>query len=1049
MDGRRFFIMGVILLLASELMAQPVFKMTRYAKEQGLSHNTITNLTMDDRGFLWIATVDGLNRFDGLEMKVYRPDETDSTAISDGFIHGIHQHEDGKLWVSTRDGGLNFFDPVTERFESLNYKKRDRNNFPDRQISLLYKDSSFRYWLSFFGHSMGLLDPESNIYYPANIIDSKTGVRKTSINAVIEFTDGSMLVSSFSGLFYLSAEEITKYVADPSSGEEVIAVSIPYSKEVAFQNMSNLKIDSNGDLWVNLVTSGLQKMERERVPKFLTQSIRSGIKGNSSGGLVIERDGYLISGYLDNKLLYVDLETGEQSFKVLDTGVSLDGATYLYKDMNEDLWVYTWGAGFYKLEEQKGVELINNTVQPGVFESDFMLGFEEGEEGIWIASAAEVLFFDQNTEEIQSLNERLMNDKVAGTWAIEKDNLGLWLVTIEQGLVFIPNSELDLKERFRAKRFTAQNSFIKSKNLHNVLRDSRGWLWLGYEGDGIQIVKDPASWVQGNVSEVLELLPLDDGENVSLSSGSIREFFEDNDRNIWAATTDNGFEKITIVDQRVVEARSMSFLSSDINSIPHNDARSVYQQNDSTYWFATYGGGIAKWNTPSNKFTRYSTRNGLPNNSTYSIIPELDNRYLWVSTNSGLARLDTRTETFHVLTEDDGLQNNEFNTGAYYRLSDGRLIFGGINGINIIDPDKLTTNQKAPPVYITSIDLFDEAIQSDTAATEIRNLELSYKENFLSFTFAALDFENPKENQFAYKMEGVDDDWVRSGNRNYAGYPNLQPGSYTFKVKASNNDGVWNEAGKSISISISPPWWETAWFRIISGIILLTGVILGVRYVSQRRLREQIRKMEVENKLRNERERISRDLHDHVGSQLANIMSGLSLADKYNQVDNREKSSSLMNSLRGDAEVTIKQLRETIWALNQNSLTLVEFKDHLQGYFGNQTAFKESLDINYQVEEEKETALSSTQALNLFRIIQEASQNTLKYADAKTLNIVMKRNNGSLCISIKDDGVFKGESSTFNGGYGFGNMKKRAKELKGEIEVSTESGTEIIIKIPL
>jgi signal transduction histidine kinase len=207
--------------------------------------------------------------------------------------------------------------------------------------------------------------------------------------------------------------------------------------------------------------------------------------------------------------------------------------------------------------------------------------------------------------------------------------------------------------------------------------------------------------------------------------------------------------------------------------------------------------------------------------------------------------------------------------------------------------------------------------------------------------------------------------------------------------------------------------------------------------------------MEVENKLRNERERISRDLHDHVGSQLANIMSGLSLADKYNQIDNKEKSSSLMNSLRGDAEVTIKQLRDTIWALNQKSLNLKSFRDHLQEYFKNQTAINESLTLSYQVEGKETTVLSSTQALNVFRIIQEASQNTLKYAQATNLDIKLHQKNGHLIVHIKDDGSFKGNQSSFNGGYGFGNMKKRSEELGGDISVRTENGTEIVVKVPL
>lgn len=207
--------------------------------------------------------------------------------------------------------------------------------------------------------------------------------------------------------------------------------------------------------------------------------------------------------------------------------------------------------------------------------------------------------------------------------------------------------------------------------------------------------------------------------------------------------------------------------------------------------------------------------------------------------------------------------------------------------------------------------------------------------------------------------------------------------------------------------------------------------------------------MEIENRLRNERERISRDLHDHVGAQLANIISGLSLVDKYNEFDLKEKSQNLMSSLKGDAELTIKQLRETIWALNQSELDLVAFSEHLRTYFKNQSALTESLQVNLDIKGDSSTRLSSTQALNLFRIIQEASQNTLKYAGAENLNIGLERQNGLLKVTIKDDGQFKGDQSDFNGGYGMKNMSKRAHEIGGKVEVRTENGTEVTVELKL
>lgn len=633
-----------------------------------------------------------------------------------------------------------------------------------------------------------------------------------------------------------------------------------------------------------------------------------------------------------------------------------------------------------------------------------------------------------------------------GIWNIERDDLGLWLATLIDGLIFVPNTEI-ATVRMEGKNFQPENSFLLNRHIHQVLRDRRGWLWIGYEGQGIQILKNVKEWLNGEPARIQVLTTALNEPRIN--SMSIRKIVEDDNGNIWVGSNDNGADYLSITDGEITRVLHFGTGEGDDISISHNNVRNILQQNDSTFWLATYGGGIHRWIEGSEVTEHFTTNDGLANNSTYGILKDEDPNLIWISTNNGLSRLDTETYRFTNFTTADGLQNNEFNTGAYFKRNNGDLVFGGVNGFNIIDTRSLTVNHDQPPVYITSTNLFNKPYKNDSTALFNQSLELTYDQNFLSFEFAALDYEDPTAIEYAYKMEGVDPDWVYSGNRNFADYPNLVPGEYTFRVKAANSDGYWNEEGASLAVTIAPPWWQSTWFRVLFVTVIL-GLVTGlVRYFSQRKLRQQIRKMEIENRLRNERERISRDLHDHVGAQLANIISGLSLVDKYNEFEQKDKSQNLMRSLKGDAEVTIKQLRETIWALNQSELDLGAFSEHLRTYFKNQSALTESLSINLEIKGDESTKLSSTQALNLFRIIQEASQNTLKYAGAENLHINFERQNGTLKVSVKDDGQFKGDQSQFNGGYGMKNMNKRAREIGGVVEVNTENGTEVTVKFSL
>lgn len=1019
----------------------PSFSTTHYTSGNiGLSHNTVLNMTEDEAGFLWISTMDGLNRFDGKTMKIYRHNPADTTSLSDSFVHGLVADKDGLYWIGTRNGGLNLLDPETDRIQRIQHKADNANSIPDSPVSVIYRDSRDSMWVGFFTGLLGFYDKVNARFTPMPMRKAIGNQPVTSVNIILEMKDGSFLFSSLEGLYYISAEAINAFRTDPESVDFVTVEQIPVTPVDPSPDSNILHIDDQGNLWVERIGQDMVLVETAELSPHIRESLQLGALQSSADHIIIQRDGYFLKGAPAGKLLVVN--TRQQSSQLINpTGKETKGGAKLFEDSKGRIWFYTWGDGFHLLQERKGIE--HYTSKDGL-PSDFILGFEDEGEDTWVATNNGLAKLTAKGEVVSYLNkiEGYPDDNI---WALCRDNLGLWIGTRHDGLFLITEGELQ-KERPKAKNFSTYNSFLPNYDVHDIHRDSRGWLWLIFEGDGAFVIKNVEAWLKGEPANVM-VLSENMGE-LSISSRFLRTVYEDKDGNMWLATNKNGFNYVEFEGEVLKEITPFERNESG-NAIAHRDGRSIYQQDDNTFWLATYGGGIARWNKAENEITNFRTNDGLANNSTYGIVADEDDRFIWISTNNGLSRLDTETLTFTNFTVADGLQNNEFNTGAYHQKGNGLLFFGGVNGFNVINTRELGLNAEPPPIYITDIRLFNEPLKDDTTSVYQKEIHLKHNENFLSFEFAALDYSQPLAVQYAHKMEGVDEDWVMTGNRNFADYPGLIPGEYTLKVQASNGAGVWNDEGVSLRVVIHPPWWATWWFRLISVTFIIIMFVSVIRYLAQRSLKEQIRKMEIENRLRNERERISRDLHDHVGAQLANIMSGLSLVDKYNEFDEKKKAEELVSSLRGDAQITIKQLRETIWALNQSELTVAKFVEHMKLYFKTQSALNATLAVSVHNEANDEAQLSSAQALNLFRIIQEAAQNTLKYAEATSLSIHFNQKGKKMKLCIKDNGTFKGDSNSFNGGYGLKNMRKRAKDINANIELDTKLGTEIRISFNL
>lgn len=1033
-----------VLLLTCPLRAQHIsFTFTPYnTSNTNLSHNTVTALEMDRQGFLWVGTMDGLHRFDGREMKVYRHKPGDSLSLSDDFIHGIYEDEKGLLWISTRNGGINRFNPVTDEFRRYPVSESSDQNQGEEPIYLSYPDGGNKFWLSVGNNSFGFFDAVKAEFKRGVIKDAGKERILAAPNALVEFQDGSFLAASATGLYRIPGAELRKF---KTTGSDTINVQTFRNPTFNIPDIISLFADSKAGLIFKSTGEVLHRIPQDEMPDDIKKLITEGQFTNSNRSLYPRIGEAIYTGAGASGIAITDPEADEITFlKPANTDGILDKTDRLWQDKKGGYWATAWGSGLYRLHPVRSISLINSAKYPEL-DNEFILSVEgDDRKGYWVGSSGGIYYLNHKKRLLKKAGwYRAGSSELpeSSVWSMQYTTEGIWGVSKGEGLFFLKPVP-DAPGKVESIRWLRPGAgLIRSEMLHQAYLDRRGWLWLGYEGNGIQIIKNPAELLKRQPGELNELLIPEINNRLK-----IREIYEDQTGDIWLATMESGLIRIHTEEQTVREVRIY-----DISKgLPHNDIRSIYQQSEKTFWVATYGGGVAKLNTETEKVEVFSEVQGLANNSTYGILGDHDPSVIWISTNNGLSRFNTISEEFINYTEKDGLQNREFNTGAFTSDDKGILVFGGVKGFNIIDTRDKRDSDYSLPVQLTSVKLFNNEIRADSSSSYLQNIRLNYDQNFLSFTFSGLDYDRPEQIQYAYLMDGIDQDWVYAGNRNFASYPNIEPGEYTLRVKAAGPAGLWNESSKRLHIIIDPPWWQTTWFR---GIILIAGfgvLVSGTRYVSQRRLRKQIREMEVKNKLRDERERISRDLHDHVGSQLANIIAGLNLAVKFRENGNSDKTGELMLSLKEDAANTIGELRETIWALQKDEIELQEFSKHLEIFFSRQTAVRESMNLTVDLQAtEPGLKLSATQALHLFRIVQESVQNSLKYSGADRLTVSIAAKKGEVRLMVKDNGVFRTESAGYNTGHGMGNMKKRAAELNGRIAVDTVEGTSVTVTFPL
>jgi len=513
----------------------------------------------------------------------------------------------------------------------------------------------------------------------------------------------------------------------------------------------------------------------------------------------------------------------------------------------------------------------------------------------------------------------------------------LWIGTHGGGL-----NRLD-PETGRITRYLTDPNDSESINnnaLRTIFEDRDGMLWIGTYGSGLDCL-DRETGVFSHYTSALQ-------DPASLSNDIIRVIFEDEDETgelLWIGTEGGGLNRF---DRSSGTFRCYRNIPADPTSLSEDHVFSIHETSDGMLWIGTFAGGLNRFDRRNEVFTSYTTKNGLPSNAVYGILED-DQGNLWLSTNNGLSRFNPRTESFTNYDARDGLQSNEFNGGAYYRSRSGEMFFGGINGLNAFFPEQITDNPHTPPVVITDFQMFNKSVMVGAEInnsviltrpiTDTASLRLSYQENFFSFEFAGLHYVAPEQNQYAYMMAGFDKEWNYVGNRRFATYTNLPPGDYTFKVKAANSDAVWNEEGVSLQIAVTPPFWQTGWFRL-AVLALLVTIIVTVHHLRTKAIRFRNLRLRQELRVRKKAEAAMRQAM--LAAKEANRVKSEFLANISHEFRTPMNGILGMTAITLDSELD-RQQREQLNIVKTSAEDLLEIMNNVLDFSRLESG---SLDLN-------------------------------------------------------------------------------------------------------
>ena len=802
--------------------------------EQGLSQSTAECMAQDSSGFLWIGTQDGLNRYDGYNFVVYKPMPDDSLSISDNYIRCLYVDKYGKMWIGT-DNGLNEYNPSFDSFTAFKSKHSDSLSISSNTVTTITGDAFGNLWVG-TDNGLNYFDRSKNVFvhYLHNDND-KSSLSNNSINTSFIDSENRLWIGTANNLDLFDPKTRTfKHYLDNSQEK-----NLPIN-----DGIYSIAGEQSGNLWIGTY-HGLYKFNvNNNTFTHFKHSIsdNKSISSDSIRVVYVDKNGVIWLGTQNNGLNYYDPVSG--IFRTLESSVvnftnsSDKQVRSLLQDREGLLWIGTFTSGVYKYNERKKLfGLIKIDDQPGnnLEENDISAIYKDQNNNIWIGSFyAGVIKLDEKTGKYinykhSSSSNSLIHNFINVIFADQKGFI--WIGTTEGLDKFDPR----INKFYHFKHESENINSLGANYINAITNDDAGNLWVGLIGGGMDMLNSVA-----NKFAHFKHDPLNSN---SISSNEVNYLFFDNEGTLWIGTNGSGLDRF---NPKTGNFKHYIHDANNQKSLCNNVVLDIYEfpgDASGTLWSATAGGGISKLNKNTGHFDNYSEKDGLANNEVYGILGD-KNGNLWSSTNNGISKFNIFKQTFRNYNQSDGLQSNEFNQGAFFQGKDGKMYFGGKSGINAFFPDSIKHNSYDPQVVFTSFKAYNKPINLNRSIWKTDQIELSYKDNILSFTFAALSYNDPDKNKFAYMLKGLNDNWINKNTNGEVTFTNLPPGKYTLLVKGTNNDGLWSSHIASINIIILPPFWQTWWFRTIIALVLIALVYFIIEF-RMRAIQQRNKKLEV------------------------------------------------------------------------------------------------------------------------------------------------------------------------------------------------------------
>lgn len=818
-----------------------------FSTGEGLSHRSVTSILQDSNGYIWFGTMDGLNKYDGNSFTIYRYNSQDSQSLSNNKVVSIFQDSDENLWIGTRNG-LNKYNPDEDNFKRY-IKSKDKQSLSDNQIRVITQQDDDHLWI---GTNNGL--EKFNI---KEQLFTHFKYLKKDPNSLSGDVIRGLLVTSNNNLWINTPENIVYYNSKTNSFKHYPYPKIKF-KESVVNTKSTLFEDSKGNLWLGY-ENGLAIFNKELqtfVP-FKKNSITKDAITSAVRTICEDHFGNLWIGAYNGLYLLNAKNNIISYFSHNENNPKSLSENSIYKiivDTKGDLWIGTWAGGInyfdrsYDVFEQFSSGGHSTMLNYGVVSAII----EDPDENLWIGTeGGGINFFNKKTGDFtyykhdKTKSNSLSSNNVKAM--LQDHNGNLWIGTHGGGLNFFnPNK---YPHKFKTyKHIPGDINSISDNKITMLLEDHQHNIWIGTLGGGINLFD--------NTTKSIIRLKDKSKTTPGVHHTIIRSFNE----NILYIGGNNGIKKINIQERKITEIYSTE---ENENVLSRAQILSLYEDPLQNIWIGTGGRGLYYYNTSTHKIINYGILQGLPNETIYGILPD-DNGHIWMSTNNGLSKFNLKTKKIINYDKYDGLQDKGFNYGAYLKNKKGELMFGGTKGVNIFNPNHIIENDFIPPVIISAFQVNNKPFLNITKS--VKEIILQYDQNMFSFDFVALSYSQPNKNQYAYKLEGFDPNWNYIGNKRSATYTNLDAGNYTFIVKASNDDGLWNEKGTSIKLIILPAPWKTWWAFLIYGLIFACVALMIIKYTFIR-IREK-------NELK--RERLGKEKLEEINQMKLRLFTNIS-----------------------------------------------------------------------------------------------------------------------------------------------------------------------------